>query len=61
MKMEGLIAGVGFVGYPARAGFDIFWVILEEFWPNQATCVAGEQFCEAGIPSCALMHLLRVV
>ena len=41
MKIEGLIADVTSIGFPARAEHDIFRVILGAFWPIQAILWTG--------------------
>ena len=60
MKIEWLIADetvVGSldraerdVGPPARAKRDIFLVILDVFWPIQATFMAGNPLCDVRFP-----------
>ena len=58
MKIKWLIANVTAAGSPARAKRDILEVMLDVFWPIQATFVIGEPFCDLQIPSCALITLL---
>ena len=60
MNIESLIANETSVGSLARAQSDMFGVILT-FWPIQATFVAKEPLCDLGIPSRALITLLRVI
>ena len=46
MKIEWLITNVTAVGPPARAKRDILGMMLDVFWPIQATFVIGESFCD---------------
>ena len=45
MKTEWLVTNVA-VGSPDRAERDILKMILDVFWPIQATFVVGEPFCD---------------
>ena len=52
MKIEWLVADVTPVGIPDRAENEILGILLDVFWPIQATFVVGEPFViSIGIPS----------
>ena len=51
MKIERSVSNVAAVGSSDRAERDILGVILNFFWPIQATVVVREPLCDAGIPS----------
>ena len=58
----GLITNITSVQSLDRAEREILvGVSLDRFWPIQDTFVAGEQLCELGIPSGALITLLRII
>ena len=45
MQNEWLVANVTSIRSPTRAKRDIFWMILDIFWPIQANFVVGEPLC----------------
>ena len=51
MKIEWLVTNVTAVGSPDRAERAILGMILDIFWPIQATFVAREPLSNARIPS----------
>ena len=51
MKTEWLLAKVTPVRPPDRAERGILGMILDVFWPIQATFVTGEPLCDVEIPS----------
>ena len=60
MKSMGLIVNVTSVGSPDTEG-EMLGVSLDGFWPIQDTFVTGEPLCDVGIPSEALITLLRII
>ena len=63
MKIEWLVTNVTALGSPAsaREESDIFWVIIDIFWPIQVAIVAREHLCDLKIPSCGTQTLLRII
>ena len=51
LKIEWLVADVAPVVSPDRAERDILEMILDVYWPIQATFVVGESLCDVGLPS----------
>ena len=60
MKRGGLVADVTPARPSGRAEHDILGVTLTLFWAVQAAIVAEKLLCDMGIPSSALIGLLRV-
>ena len=51
MKIEWLVANVTPVESPDRAERDLLGMLLDVFWPIQATVMVGQPLCDIGIPS----------
>ena len=49
MKIEWLVTDVTSAESPVRAEPGFFGLILDVFWPIQATFVVGEPFCDVGM------------
>ena len=61
MKIEWLVTNLTSVESPDRAKRDILGTFLNIFLLVQAVIVTGEPLCGMGIPSRALVTLLRAI
>ena len=58
MKVEVLVADKTSVGSPVRAEREMLGILLDVFWPIQASFVVWKALCGLEIPSRALITLL---
>ena len=61
LKIEWLFVNITAVEFPDRGERAILGMVLSFFWPIQATFVAVEPLCVVGVPSWAIITLLRII
>ena len=61
MKTDWLDTNVTTIGSHDRVERDILGMILDVFWPIQATFAARVPLCDVGTPSWALIFLPKII